>query len=79
MGLLASLTLGPCRDGPGPIGVRYRQPVWDRDGTNPIPDEVLGTRPFGLVGDGAIPIPDRSSMADASSPIPDPYRPTKNA
>jgi hypothetical protein len=31
-------------DGPGPIPIQHRRPVGDRDGTNPIPDDVPGTR-----------------------------------
>jgi hypothetical protein len=42
-----------------------RRPVWDKDGTRPLPDAVCGreSRSWDLIGDGA-------------SPIPVPYRPS---
>jgi hypothetical protein len=38
-----------------PSPSNYRPPIWDRDGTSPIPDNVLGSvyRPSDLVGDRA--------------------------
>jgi hypothetical protein len=44
---------------PFPSIYRRRRKIWDRGGTSPIPDKVLGSvhRLSDLVGDGAFPIP----------------------
>jgi hypothetical protein len=65
-------------DGHEPIPVLCGRPVWDSDGTSPIPDAVHGTesRPWDLVGNGSGPLPDKVlGSGDATSPILDPYWP----
>jgi hypothetical protein len=49
----------PSRMGRDPSPSLYRRELWDRDGTSPISDKVLGSvyRPSDLVGDRAGPIP----------------------
>jgi hypothetical protein len=59
MGLFASPTLVPWSGTGLDASPSHRRPVWERDGTSPIPDEVRGTesRPWDIVGEGASHIP----------------------